>query len=152
MAPTNKDSGATRMAGAPMFQAVQHPKLDTLGLVANCDFLKKRARYLRLVAQNNKAYGRALLPRFLDLCNRQLLFHPQLFYIDIFLFSSKDPGGSFVPSFFDQNSSIPSSECFFISFDNIVKIKTAPVCYCLVTNSTRLLLFGNQQHPSVIVW
>jgi hypothetical protein len=45
------------MAGAPMFQAVQHPKLDTLGLVAICDFLKKRARYLRLVAQNNKADG-----------------------------------------------------------------------------------------------
>jgi hypothetical protein len=39
------------MAGAPMFQAVQHPELDTLGLVAICDFLKKRARYLRLVAQ-----------------------------------------------------------------------------------------------------
>jgi hypothetical protein len=57
MAPTNKDSGVTRMAGAPMFQAVQHPELDTLGLVAIRDFLKKRARYLRLVAQNNKADG-----------------------------------------------------------------------------------------------
>jgi hypothetical protein len=45
------------MAGAHMFQAVQHPKLDTLGLVAIRDFLKKRARYLRLVAQNNKAHG-----------------------------------------------------------------------------------------------
>jgi hypothetical protein len=55
MAPKNKDSGATRMAGAPMFQAVQHPELDTLALVAIHDFLKKRARYLRLVAQNNKA-------------------------------------------------------------------------------------------------
>jgi hypothetical protein len=43
------------MAGAPMFQAVQHPELDTLGQVAIRDFLKKRARYLRLVAQNNKA-------------------------------------------------------------------------------------------------
>jgi hypothetical protein len=43
------------MASAPMFQAVQHPELDTLGLVAIRDFLKKRARYLRLVAQNNKA-------------------------------------------------------------------------------------------------
>jgi uncharacterized membrane protein YgcG len=43
------------MAGAPMFQAVEHPELDTLGLVANCDFLKKRARCLRLVDQNNKA-------------------------------------------------------------------------------------------------
>jgi hypothetical protein len=43
------------MAGAHMFQAVQHPELDTLGLVAIRDFLKKRARYLRLVAQNNKA-------------------------------------------------------------------------------------------------
>jgi hypothetical protein len=45
------------MAGAPMFQAVQHPELDTLGQVAIHDFLKKRARYLRLVAQNNKADG-----------------------------------------------------------------------------------------------
>jgi hypothetical protein len=45
------------MAGAPMFQAVQHPDLDTLGLVAIRDVLKKRARYLRLVAQNNKADG-----------------------------------------------------------------------------------------------
>jgi hypothetical protein len=42
------------MAGAPMLQAVQHPELDTLGLVAIRDFLKKRARYLRIVAQNNK--------------------------------------------------------------------------------------------------
>jgi hypothetical protein len=57
MAPTNKDSGVTRMAGAPMFQAVQHPELDTLGLVDIRDFLKKRARYLRLVAQNNRADG-----------------------------------------------------------------------------------------------
>jgi hypothetical protein len=57
MAPTNKDSGVTRMAGAPMFHAVQHPELDTLGLVAIRDFLKKRARYLRLVAQNNKVDG-----------------------------------------------------------------------------------------------
>jgi hypothetical protein len=57
MAPTNKDSRATRMAGAHMFQAVQHTELDTLGLVAIRDFLKKRARYLRLVAQNNKADG-----------------------------------------------------------------------------------------------
>jgi hypothetical protein len=45
------------MAGAPMFQAVQHPELNTLGLVAIRDFLKKRARYPRLVAQNNKADG-----------------------------------------------------------------------------------------------
>jgi hypothetical protein len=62
MAHTNKDSGVTRMAGAPMFQAVQHPKLDTLGLVAIRDFLKKRARYLRLVAQNNKADGVNVTP------------------------------------------------------------------------------------------
>jgi hypothetical protein len=53
MAPTNIDSGATRMAGAHVFQAVQHPELDTLGLVAIREFLKKRERYLRLVAQNN---------------------------------------------------------------------------------------------------
>jgi hypothetical protein len=38
------------MAGAHMFQAVQHPELDTLGLAAIRDFLKKRTRYLRLVA------------------------------------------------------------------------------------------------------
>jgi hypothetical protein len=38
------------MAGAHMFQAVQDPELDNLGLVAIRDFLKKRARYLRLVA------------------------------------------------------------------------------------------------------
>jgi hypothetical protein len=62
MAPTNKDSGVTRMAGAPMFQAVQHPELDTLGQVAIRDFLKKRARYLRLVAQNNKADGINVTP------------------------------------------------------------------------------------------
>jgi hypothetical protein len=55
MASTNKDSGATRMTGAHMFQAEQHPELDTLGLVAIRDFLKKRTRYLRLVAQSNKA-------------------------------------------------------------------------------------------------
>jgi hypothetical protein len=30
------------MAGAHMFQAVQHTELDTLGLVAIRDFLKKR--------------------------------------------------------------------------------------------------------------
>jgi hypothetical protein len=62
MAPTNKDSNATRMAGAHMFQAVQHPELDTLDLVAIRDFLKKRARYLRLVAQNNKANGVNVTP------------------------------------------------------------------------------------------
>jgi hypothetical protein len=38
------------MADALMLQAVQHPELDTLGLVAICDFLKKPERYLRLVA------------------------------------------------------------------------------------------------------
>jgi hypothetical protein len=43
------------MAGAHMFQAVQHPELDTFGLMAIRDFLKKRARCLRIVAQNNKA-------------------------------------------------------------------------------------------------
>jgi hypothetical protein len=32
------------MVGAPMFQAVQHPELDTLGVVAIRDILKKRAR------------------------------------------------------------------------------------------------------------
>jgi hypothetical protein len=50
------------MAGAPMFQAVQHPELDTLGLVVIRDFLRKRARYLRLVAQNNKADGVNVTP------------------------------------------------------------------------------------------
>jgi hypothetical protein len=50
------------MAGAHMFQAIQHPELDTLGQVAIRDFLKKRARYLRLVAQNNKADGVNVTP------------------------------------------------------------------------------------------
>jgi hypothetical protein len=50
------------MAGAHMFQAVQHPELDTLGLVAIRDILKKRARYLRLVAQNNKVDGVNVTP------------------------------------------------------------------------------------------
>jgi hypothetical protein len=50
------------MAGAPMFQAVQHPELDTLVLMAIRDFLKKRARYLRLVAQNNMADGVNVTP------------------------------------------------------------------------------------------
>jgi hypothetical protein len=36
---------------------MQHPKLDTLGLVATHDFLEKRARYQRHVAQNNEADG-----------------------------------------------------------------------------------------------
>jgi hypothetical protein len=56
------EMGATRMAGAHMFQAVQHSELDTLGLVAIRDLLKKRARYLRLVAQNNKADGVNVTP------------------------------------------------------------------------------------------
>jgi hypothetical protein len=43
------------MTGAPMFEEVQHPELDKLGLVAIRDILKKGARYLRLVVQNNKA-------------------------------------------------------------------------------------------------
>jgi hypothetical protein len=55
MAPTSKDSGAMRMLGAHIFQAVQHLELDSLGLVAIRDFLKKRARYLRLVSQRNKS-------------------------------------------------------------------------------------------------
>jgi hypothetical protein len=50
------------MAGAPMFQAVQQRELDTLGLVTIRDFLKKRARYLRPVAQNNKADGVNVTP------------------------------------------------------------------------------------------
>jgi hypothetical protein len=62
MAPTNKDSGSTRLAGAHTFQAVQHPDLDTLALVAIRDFLKKRARCLRLVAQNNNANGVNVTP------------------------------------------------------------------------------------------
>jgi hypothetical protein len=50
------------MEGAHMFQAVQHPELDTLGQVAIRDFLKKQAHYLRLVAQNNKADGINVTP------------------------------------------------------------------------------------------
>jgi hypothetical protein len=49
-----QNSGATRMACAHMIQALQHPELDKLGLVAIRDFLKKQARYLRLVSQKNK--------------------------------------------------------------------------------------------------
>jgi hypothetical protein len=62
MAPTNKDSGATRMANAHMFQAKRHLELDKLGLVAIRDFLKKRARCMRLAAQNNKAGGVNVAP------------------------------------------------------------------------------------------
>jgi hypothetical protein len=50
------------MAGAQMFQAIQHPELDTLGLEAIRDCLKKRARYLRLVAESNKADGVNVMP------------------------------------------------------------------------------------------
>jgi hypothetical protein len=51
------------MAGAHVFQTVQHPELDMLGLVAIRDFLKKRARYLRLVAQKeDKADGVEVTP------------------------------------------------------------------------------------------
>jgi uncharacterized heparinase superfamily protein len=45
------------MAGAHTFQAVQHLELDTLGLMANRDVLRKRARYLRLAAENKQADG-----------------------------------------------------------------------------------------------
>jgi hypothetical protein len=45
------------MAGAHKFLAVQHPELDTLGVVAISDFLKKRTRCLRLVSKNTKADG-----------------------------------------------------------------------------------------------
>jgi hypothetical protein len=62
MAPTNKYSGATGIAGAHTFQAVQHPKIDTLGLVSVRDSLKKRACYLRLVAQNTSADGVNITP------------------------------------------------------------------------------------------
>jgi hypothetical protein len=41
---------------------VQHPELDTLGLVAIRDFLKKRAHYLRLMAQKNMADGFNVTP------------------------------------------------------------------------------------------
>jgi hypothetical protein len=50
------------MAGAHRFQAVQHQELDTLGLVAIRNSLTKRARYLRFVAQNNKANGANVTP------------------------------------------------------------------------------------------
>jgi hypothetical protein len=38
------------MAGAHIFQAIQHPELDTLGQLAILDFLRKRARNLPVVA------------------------------------------------------------------------------------------------------
>jgi hypothetical protein len=50
------------MASAHMLQAVKHPELDTLGLVAIRDFMKKQARCLRLVAQNNDANGVNVTP------------------------------------------------------------------------------------------
>jgi hypothetical protein len=50
------------MAGAHMLKAVQPTELETLDLVAIRDFLKKRARYLRLVAQNNQAIGVNVTP------------------------------------------------------------------------------------------
>jgi hypothetical protein len=50
------------MAGAHIFQTIQHLELDTLGLVTIRDILKKRARYLRLVAQNNKENGVNVTP------------------------------------------------------------------------------------------
>jgi hypothetical protein len=50
------------MAGEHMFQAIKHPGLYALGLVAIRDFLKKRARYLRLVAQNDTAGEVKVMP------------------------------------------------------------------------------------------
>jgi hypothetical protein len=50
------------MACAHIFQAVQNLELDSLGLVAIRYFLKKLPRYLRLVAQNNKADGVNVTP------------------------------------------------------------------------------------------
>jgi hypothetical protein len=50
------------MADAHVFQSVQHPELYTLGLVAIRDFLKKLARYLRLMAQSRKADGVDVTP------------------------------------------------------------------------------------------
>jgi hypothetical protein len=50
------------MSGAHVFQAVKHPELDTLEPVGIRDFLKKRARYLRLLAHNNKADGVNVTP------------------------------------------------------------------------------------------
>jgi hypothetical protein len=41
MACTNKELGSTRIAGAQIFQAVQHLELDMLGVVAIRDFLKE---------------------------------------------------------------------------------------------------------------
>jgi hypothetical protein len=50
------------MAGTYISQAVQHPELDTLGLVAISDFLKERERYLRLVPQIIKMDGVNVTP------------------------------------------------------------------------------------------
>jgi hypothetical protein len=50
------------MAGAPMFQAVQHRSSTRSASWLFAIFLKKRARYLRLVAQNNKADGVNVTP------------------------------------------------------------------------------------------
>jgi hypothetical protein len=51
-----------RIAGAHISQAVQHSELNMLGLVAIRDFLKRRARFLRLVTQNNRADGVNVTP------------------------------------------------------------------------------------------
>jgi hypothetical protein len=62
------------MAGAHKFQAVQHPELDTLFLVDIHDVLKKRACYLRPVAQNNKADRVKVTPiTFVALIDPELL-------------------------------------------------------------------------------
>jgi hypothetical protein len=38
------------MAGAHMAQAVQYQEIDSLGVLSILNFLKKRARYLRISA------------------------------------------------------------------------------------------------------
>jgi hypothetical protein len=50
------------MAGAHMSQAVQHPELYTLGLVAINDHPKKRARYLKVLAPNSNSDGVNVTP------------------------------------------------------------------------------------------
>jgi hypothetical protein len=46
----DKEFGAARMVGADVFQAVQNPNVNTLGLVAIRDFLNNPAGSLRLVS------------------------------------------------------------------------------------------------------
>jgi hypothetical protein len=48
---------STEVSSLAAHNMLQHQELDTPGLVAIRDFLKKRSRHLRLAALSNKAEG-----------------------------------------------------------------------------------------------